>query len=92
MTAANLIFHFAVTCPALIETSDGEPIIYTNGTNYDSVGIFQCTSGFQLLGSVFSICGKGDGSNGQWIGTKPTCNKRKSKSGDCVNNKQCFFL
>ena len=57
-----------ITCEVLDPPANGE-IIFTNGMLFESLAIFECDTGFSLIGTDRIECQEND----EWSGQPPEC-------------------
>ena len=60
---------FLVDCGEIIAPTNGQ-VDLTAGTTYESVVVFQCNNGYDLVGESSLECL----ASGSWDNVKPTCN------------------
>ncbi|XP_052796583.1 sushi, von Willebrand factor type A, EGF and pentraxin domain-containing protein 1-like isoform X2 [Mya arenaria] len=58
-----------------------------NGTTYESVGVFYCDDGYDLIGDDTVYCQD----SGEWNGTTPVCSIKKCPVPGTINNGQVNF-
>ncbi|XP_052795625.1 sushi, von Willebrand factor type A, EGF and pentraxin domain-containing protein 1-like [Mya arenaria] len=74
------IFCQIKDCNELEEQANGKFV--RNGTTYESVGVFYCKNGYDLIGDDTVYCQD----SGEWNGTTPLCKIRECPVPDGINN------
>ena len=63
--------------------SDGTYTLVNSSTTYNSMATYECSIGFELVGSDKRTCQ----TNGQWSGSEPTC----QSEGRCTCCKYSWY-
>ena len=64
-----ILIIIGIDCGKPSEIDDGM-IIYV-GTTFPSLVAYECNDGFELVGSIFHLCGM----SGSWVGEAPLCQR-----------------